>query len=256
MAIHPTAVIEPGATLGEGVEIGAYAFVGRGAFVGPGSRLHPHAMVIGRTFLGPRNEVHPFAVLGGDPQDKSYQGEETTLVVGEGNVFREHVTVNRGTAKDRKETRIGSFGLFMAGAHVAHDGLLGDRVILANQTLLAGHVTLGDGVVTGGGVMVAPFCRIGRLGFLAGGARVERDVPPFCIAQGDRARVRALNHVGLSRAEVPPEDVAVLDKAFSLVFRSGEPLAVALPQLGDLALHPLVRELSDALCETATRRRT
>ncbi len=247
MAIHPTAIVDPRACVGADVEIGAHAFVGAGVELGAGCRLLPHAVVLGPARLGARNEIHPFAVLGGAPQDKTYRGEPTTLSVGDDNVFREHVTVNRGTTKDRSETRIGSGGLFMAGTHVAHDCVVGDRVVLANGTLLAGHVVLDDGVVSGGGVMVAPFTRIGRVAFLAGGARVERDVPPFCMAEGDRARIRALNRVGLSRNGVAPDDIELLERAFSTLYRAGDPLLVALERLGALLDHALVRELRDAV---------
>ncbi|MFT3769034.1 MAG: acyl-ACP--UDP-N-acetylglucosamine O-acyltransferase [Minicystis sp.] len=247
-SIHPTAVVAPDATLGAGVSVGPFAIVEAGVQVGEGTRVDAHAILRSGTRLGARNVVHPFAVIGGDPQERTYAGEPTRLEIGDGNVFREHVTVHRGSPKGGGLTRIGSGCLFMAGVHVAHDCLVGDRIELANGTLLAGHVIVGDFVVAGGGVAVAPFVRVGSRAFLAAGAMVERDVPPFVIAAGDRARVRALNRVGLQRSGVPEASRAALERAFRLVFRGDAPRAVAAAALADDP-DPFVRELAAALAE-------
>lgn len=223
VAIHPAALVEPGAALGAGVKVGAFAIIEAGAEIGDNSLIEAHGVVRAGTSLGAECVVHPFAVLGGPPQDRRYAGEPTRLVIGARNVFREHVTAHRGTAHGGGETTVGSGGLFMAGVHLAHDVKVGDGVIFANGTLLGGHVTVGDYAVTGGQVAIAPFVRIGARAFLAGGAMVERDVPPFVIAAGDRARVRALNKVGLARGGVPEESRAALDRAFRAIFRSGAP---------------------------------
>ena len=212
--IHPSAVVHASAELADGVVIGPLCHVGEGVRLGEGTRLLAGAMVLGPTTLGARNVVHPYAVLGGEPQDKSHGGEPTRLIVGDDNVFREHVTVNRGTTKEAGVTTIGSGTLVMAGAHVAHDCVIGDGVILGNGTLLAGHVKVRDHVVTGGGVAVQPFLSIGQIAFLAGGAMVERDVPPFVIAAGDRARVRGLNKVGLARRGVALASIRALRKVY------------------------------------------
>jgi UDP-N-acetylglucosamine acyltransferase len=223
------------------VEVGAFAVVGAGVDVGPGCRLGASCVLEGPLELGPNNRVHSFAVLGAAPQDRSYAGEPTRLVVGEGNEFREHVTVHRGTVKDRALTRVGAGGLFMAGAHVAHDCQIGDHVTLANGTLLGGHVVLEDYVVTGGRAAVAPKVRVGAGAFLAAGAMVERDVPPFVIAAGDRARVRALNRVGLERMGVPASSVGALERAFRRLYHGGRPLREALASLEPgLAADPYV----------------
>lgn len=247
--IDPTAVVSSEAHLDDDVEIGPLCVVGPGVHLGRGTRLIANAVVLGPCSLGPGNVVHPGAVLGGEPQDRSYHDEPTTLAVGEGNVFREHVTVNRGTTKDRGETRIGSHGLFLAGSHVAHDCQVGDHVTLTNGTLLGGHVVIEDHVVTGGHVAVAPFVRLGEACFLAGGAMVERDVPPFVIAAGDRARVRALNRVGLLRCGVPEASVEALEKAFRQIFRAELPRATAASKLESdaIATDPYVRKLLKAL---------
>lgn len=252
--VHAWATVAAGATLGEGVEIGPYAVVGDGVALGDGTRLMPHAVVLGPTTLGARNVVHPFAVLGGEPQDKSHRGEPTRLVVGDDNVFREHVTVHRGTTKDRGETRIGSGCWLLAGAHVGHDATVGDGVVITNAALLGGHARVGDHAVVGGGVAVAPFAEVGRLAFLAGGACVERDVPPFVIAAGDRARVRALNVVGLSRHGVPDASIAALRALFRALFARGEPRAVALERLrAEPPADPLARELLAAVTAASSR---
>ena len=249
--IHPTAIVASSALLGEGVEVGPFAVIEDGVVVGAGTRIEAHAMVRRGTSLGVNNVVHPFAVLGGEPQDRRHAGESSTLSVGAGNVFREHVTVHRGTAHGGGVTRIGSDGLYMVSAHVAHDCQLGDAVILANATLLGGHVTLGDRVVTGGGVALAPFVRVGERAFLAGGAMVERDVPPFVIAAGDRARVRALHKVGLRRSGVPEASITRLEAAFVAIFRKGPRSLAAASLSGDN--DPFVRALAAAVLASPSR---
>ena len=248
--VHPLAVVAPDVELGDGAAVGPFAVIEPGVVVGEGTRIDAHAIVRAGTRLGARNVVHPFAVLGGEPQERGYAGEPTRLVVGDGNTFREHVTVHRGSVKGGGLTCIGHGSLFMAGVHVAHDCVIGDRLELANGTLLAGHVTLGDGVVTGGGVAIAPFVRVGARAFLAAGSMVERDVPPFVIAAGDRARVRALNQVGLARGDVPEASRAALGRAFRAIFRGELPRAVAAGALVDDP-DPCVRELAAFVVEAA-----
>ena len=216
--VHPSAVVESGAELGAGVSVGPFCFVGATVRLGARTRLIAHATVLGPCELGEDSLVFPYATLGAAPQDRSFSGEATALVVGDRSVFREHVTVHRGTKKGGGLTRLGNDCLLMVGSHVAHDCLLDDDVVLTNLTTLGGHVSVGKGAVCGGQVAVAPFVRLGELCFLAGGARVERDVPPFTIAQGDRARVRALNQVGLVRAGVSESSRAALERAFKLIF--------------------------------------
>lgn len=240
--VHPSAVVEPGTRLGEDVRIGPLCYVASEAEIGPRSELVAQATILGRTRLGADNQVFPSATLGAAPQDRSYSGEPTELVIGAGNVFREGVTVHRGTVKGGGITRIGSECLLMAGAHVAHDCVLGDRVVLTNNTVLGGHVIVEEGVTCGGHVAVAPFVRLGRLSFAAGGACIEHDVPPFVIVAGDRARVRALNVVGLRRAGVPDASMRALKSAFRHVFRGKAPRRVAVETLST-AGDPYVEEL-------------
>jgi UDP-N-acetylglucosamine acyltransferase len=242
--LHPTAVVSPCAKLGDGVVVGPLCVVGDDVEMGAGCKLLGSCTVLGPMRMGESNVVYPYAVLGGDPQDGSHAGQATRLEIGSGNVFREHVTVHRGTAKDRGTTRIGSEGLFMAGVHVAHDAVIGDGVTLANGTLLGGHVVVGDRVTTGGRAAIAPFVRIGEGAFIAAGAMVEIDVPPFVIVAGDRARVRALNRVGLRRQGVPDGSRRALATAFRTIYRGGAPLSEsirAVPE--DLARDPYVKKL-------------
>jgi UDP-N-acetylglucosamine acyltransferase len=246
--VHASAVVEPGARLGDGVVIGPFCHVAGDVELGAGCWLVSHVTLLGPARLGRYNRVFPFATIGAPPQDRSFAGEPTRLEVGDDNVFREQVTIHRGTLKGGGITRIGSRCLLMVGAHVAHDALVADDVVLTNLATLGGHVHVGAGAVLAGHVAVAPFVRIGRLSFLAGGARVERAIPPFVIAAGDRARVRALNEVGLSRAGVPEASRGALARAFRMIWRSGEPIARGLNTArAELGADACVRELLDFL---------
>jgi UDP-N-acetylglucosamine acyltransferase len=252
--IHATAVVSPRARLADGVAVGPLCVVGDDVELGPGCKLLASCTVLGPTRMGAGNIVHPYAVLGGDPQDRSHAGESTGLEIGARNVFREHVTVHRGTTKDRGTTLIGNDGLFMAGAHVAHDAAIGDGVTLANGTLLGGHVVVGDHVTTGGRAAIAPFVRIGEGAFIAAGAMVEVDVPPFVIMAGDRARVRALNRVGLRRQGVPDGSRRALAAAFRALFGNAVPRSQSIRAVpDDLARDPYVQKLVGFLARSLPR---
>lgn len=212
--VHPSAVIDPGATLGADVVVGPFCVVGAGAVLGAGTELMGHVWVGPRTILGKRNRVFPFAVLGAAPQSRAPSAERA-LVIGDGNVFREHVTVHTGTVQD---TTIGSDGLFMVGAHLAHDVQVGDHVTLSNAVQIAGHVIIEDHATFGGLAGVAQRVRVGESAFVAAGAMCEEDVPPFVIVQGDRARVRVLNKVGLRRRAIDEAEIEALERAFRAVF--------------------------------------
>jgi UDP-N-acetylglucosamine acyltransferase len=249
--IHESAVVDPGAELAPGVIVGPLCYVGAGVRIGEGTELVAQATLLGPTVIGRNNRVFPHVTLGSPPQDRSYAGEPTTLVVGDDNVFREGVTVHRGTVRGGFTTTIGSSGLFMVGAHVAHDCVVGDHVTLTNHTSLGGHVVVGDRVVIGGHVAIAPFCRIGEIAFAAGGAMIERDVPPFVIVAGDRARVRGLNRVGLLRAGIPEASRLQLLAAYKMLWLSGEPRAVAARAVAaELGHDPYVERLVRFLATT------
>jgi UDP-N-acetylglucosamine acyltransferase len=251
ITIHPTAVVSGRALLADGVVVGPLSVIGDDVELGAGCNLIASCTVLGPTRIGEGNVVHPYAVLGGDPQDRSHTGQATRLEIGCRNVFREHVTVHRGTTKDKATTIIGSDGLFMAGTHIAHDVIVGDGVTLANETLLGGHVMIGDRVTTGGRAAIAPFVRVGESAFIAAGAMVEIDVPPFVIVAGDRARVRALNRVGLRRQGVPDTSRRALAAAFRAIYRGPSTLTHAIRAVPeDLARDPYVQKLVGFLAGT------
>jgi UDP-N-acetylglucosamine acyltransferase len=241
--LHPTAIVDPRAELAPDVEVGPYAVVEAGVMIAEGCVLHAHAVVRGATSLGPRNVVHPFAVVGGEPQDKRHTGPARTLV-GEGNVFREHVTVHGGT--EGRSTRIGAGNLFMVGSHVAHDVEVGSQCVLSNGAQIAGHVKIGDWVTFGGLSGVAQYVRVGESAFVAAAAACERDVPPFVVVQGDRARVRGVNVVGLRRRGVPEESIAALRRAVHKLWLSQGTRAETLPEVAQMP-DPWVQRLVAAL---------
>jgi UDP-N-acetylglucosamine acyltransferase len=221
--IHPTAIVDARAELAPDVEVGPYCIVGPGVRIDEGTRLLGHVIVGGHSVIGKNNVLHPFAVIGGDPQIRKTAeriddagARVASLVIGADNVFREHVTV--GVSSGATPTSIGAKNLFMAGAHVAHDVVVGSHCVIANAVQLAGHVVVEDWVTFGGLSGVAQHLRVGQSAFVAAGAMCERDVPPFVIVQGDRARVRALNVVGLERRGLAPESIAKLKKAFARTF--------------------------------------
>lgn len=227
--VHPTAIIDPGAKIDPSVQIGPYAVIGEDVVIGAGTTIGAHAHVE-FTHMGKDNKILPGAFVGGPPQDLKYAGERTRLVMGDKNLVRECVTLNRGTSATG-ETRIGNGCLFMAYTHVAHDCRVGNGVILANSVPLAGHVEVGDGAIFGGSAAVHQFARIGRLVMISGGSMVGKDVPPFCMAQGDRAVLRGLNLLGLRRAGFKPDAVRALKEAYKTLFLSGRTMDQTLPEL-------------------------
>jgi UDP-N-acetylglucosamine acyltransferase len=242
--VHPRATVDPRAELADDVVVGPYAIVEGGARLGARCVLHAHAIVRGAAALGPGNVVHPFAVIGGEPQAKRRTDGPARVEIGEGNVFREHVTVHGGT--DGRTTRIGAANLLMVGAHVAHDAAIGSQCVLSNGVQLAGHVVVEDWVTFGGQSGLAQFVRVGESAFVAASAACERDVPPFVVVQGDRARVRGLNVVGLRRRGVPEGHILALRRAVRKLWLSGATRQEALRELEGEA-DPCVRRLVAAL---------
>lgn len=229
--VHPTAVVADGAELGEGVSVGAYAVVGPAARIGDRCRIMAHAVVDGHTELGPDCSVHPTAVVGGPPQDLKYSGEPTRLVVGARNMIREGVTLNIGTVHGGGVTRIGDDNIFMACSHVAHDCEVGNRVILANNVMLAGHVRVQDGAILNGGVGIHHFTTVGTLAYVGGLSRITKDVPPYHIVEGHPSRVRGVNVIGLRRAGLGEEAIAAVKQAYKLLYRSDLTMHDALARL-------------------------
>ncbi len=228
--IHPTAIVDPGARLGENVRVGAYCVIGPDVEVGDGCWLQHHASLCGPSQIGRDNRFFPFASIGQQTQDLKYSGEPTFLVVGNENTFREFATVHRGTSPNSC-TRIGDRGNFLAYSHIAHDCTVGDDVIISNNGTLAGHVEVGDRAVIGGLTAIHQFCRVGRLALTGGCSKIVQDVPPFLIADGNPAVIRGINKVGLERAGVPDETMRQLKEAYRLLYRSKLSLREAVKQM-------------------------
>jgi UDP-N-acetylglucosamine acyltransferase len=218
--LHPSAVVDPRAELAEDVEIGPHCVIGPQARIGRETRLLSHVTILGRVTLGEENRVFPGAVLGGDPQDISYRGSDTELLIGDRNVIRESVTINRATEKEDGLTSLGSDCLIMAGCHIAHDCRVGDRVIMANATLLGGHVHVHDDANLSAGVLVNHYSSIGSFSFTGALSRVLHDVPPYMLAEGNPSRPRCVNIVALSRNNFSPEAIEALAEAHRLLFRA------------------------------------
>ncbi len=229
--IHPTAIIHPGANLADNVTVGAYSVVGEHVKVGSGTTIASHVVIEGWTEIGSDNRIFQFSSIGAAPQDLKYAGEETWLKIGDRNRIREFTTLNRGTAEGGGVTTVGNDNLFMAYSHVAHDCIVNDHVILANGATLAGHVEVESTAILGGLAAVHQFCRIGCHTMISGGAMVTQDIPPYTVAQGDRAKTVGLNLVGLKRRGFTEDTVRGIKKAYRIIFRSGMRLEEALDQV-------------------------
>lgn len=229
--IHETAIIEPGARLGNNVSIGPWTYIGNDVEVGDNCEIGSHVVVKGPTRIGQGNRIFQFASIGEECQDKKYAGEPTELVIGDNNVFRECTTVHRGTIQDNSLTQIGSGNLFMAYVHVAHDCMIGDHNILANATSLAGHVHVGDHVILGGFTGVHQFCKIGSHAFTAVNSVVVQDVPPYVMAQGHNAIPRTINAEGLKRRGFTAEQISRIKRAYKLLYRQGLTLENAIAEI-------------------------
>ena len=225
MKIHPSAIISPHAELAQGVKVGPYSVIGDHVTIGRDTIIGPHVVIEGHTQIGERNSINPFTSIGLPPQDIGYRGEDTRLVIGNDNVIREYVTINRATVKENWETVIGNQNYIMAYAHIAHDCILGDNVIMSNVATLGGHITIGNHAVIGGLVAVQQFVRIGSFSFLGGKSGVDRDVPPFMITAGPRAKLYGINGKGLSRMGFSQESIDGLKKAYRIIWRENKRLS-------------------------------
>ncbi len=216
--IHPTAIVDPSAQIGENVVIGPFTCVGGEVVIGDGVELKSHVVLDGRTTIGRNCEIFPFASIGHRPQDLKYSGEDSVLNIGERNIIREYVTMNPGTQGGGMETRVGDDNLFMVGAHVAHDCIVGNHVIMANNATLAGHVIIGDFAIIGGLAAVHQFCRIGRHAMIGGMSGVENDIIPYASVMGGRASLSGLNLVGLKRRGFTKDEIGSLRVAYRQLF--------------------------------------
>lgn len=216
--IHPSAIVYPGAVIGEGTSVGPYSIIGSHVVLGKDNRVGPHVVLEGRTTIGDGNTIYQFASIGAAPQDLKYRGEPSELRIGNGNIVREYVTLQPGTSGGGMLTSVGDQNLFMANTHVGHDSHIGNRCVIANGAALAGHVTLADGVIIGGLSGIHQFVKLGSVSMIGAGAMVAQDVPPYCMAQGDRATIQGLNRVGLERNGGTKQDLAVLREVYRVVF--------------------------------------
>jgi UDP-N-acetylglucosamine acyltransferase len=232
-AIHPSAVVEDGARLGEGVAIGPFCHIGPQTALGDGVRLVSHVSLTGDTTVGARTAIFPFASVGHQPQDLKYRGEPVRLVIGEDCIIREGVTMNPGTAGGGSETIVGPRSVFLANAHVAHDCRIGEGVILSNNVMLAGHCQIGDFAILSGGAAAHQFARIGAHAFIGGLAGVEHDVIPFGIALGNRASLAGLNVVGLKRRGFSHETIHELRRAYKMLFNGGGTLRERVDEVAE-----------------------
>ena len=254
MEIHPTAVVSPGARLGDGVTVQAFSIVGENVTIGSGTVIGPHAVIDGWTTIGAGNQIGAFAAIGTPPQDISYKGERTEVIIGDGNVFREYVSVHRGTTRGRGATRIGSDGYFMAYSHVAHDCVVGDHVTMANAATLGGHVQVGDYASLGGLVAIHQFVRIGVHAFIGGKSGLRMDMPPYMLAFGAPAKLYGPNLVGLRRHGLSRAAIQALKESYRIIFRSGLAMEEAAETVRrEIEIFPEVENLLKFVTERSKR---
>jgi len=235
--IHPTAVVACEAEIGEGTIIGPYSVIGGAVRLGRRNRIGSHVVIDGNTTIGNDNQIYQFASIGAAPQDLKWQGEASTLAIGDRNIIREYATMQPGTDGGGGATIVGDDNLFMACSHVAHDCRIGNHVHLANAATLAGHIEVQDHANLAGLCAVHQFARIGAHAFVSGGAMVAQDVPPYCIVQGDRARLVGLNEIGLRRQGVAEDEILELRRAYRRLFHASDPLVLRLAALAESAGH-------------------
>lgn len=231
--IHPTAIINKNAEIDEGVSIGPYCIIEDKVKIRKGTKLLMHVVIQGNTEIGENCTISPFASIGGPPQDLTYKDEDTTVIIGNNNIIKDYVTINRGTPHGGAITKVGNGNFIMAYSHIAHDCKVGNNVIMANCATLAGHVEVDDFVIFGGLCAVHQFCKIGKYAFVSGLTGVPKDIPPFIIAAGSRSKPYGLNVVGLERHGFSKEELSKLKKAYRILFRSSLPLETSLKIIQD-----------------------
>ncbi len=246
--IHPSAIIDKSAKLDIGVTVGPYSVIGADVEIKSGSVIGSHVLIEGPSLIGKQNKIFSFATIGGDPQDKKYDGEKTYLEIGDNNIFREGVTVNRGTAQENSKTIIGSGNLFMAYVHVAHDCVVEDDVVMVNNSAIAGCVRLEKGVILGGFSLIHQFCNIGAYSFSAMGSAVSKDVPAFVRVSGNPAKARGLNTTGIARLNMTKESSKSLKEAYKILYMRKIPLDEARKEIKKSFNHiPEINLLLDSI---------
>ncbi|QLI80081.1 acyl-ACP--UDP-N-acetylglucosamine O-acyltransferase [Chitinibacter fontanus] len=233
--IHPTAVVDATATIADGVTIGPFSIVGPNVSIGRDTVIESHCVISGHTQIGAGNRFYPYCAIGCDPQDKKYANEPTQLVIGDRNTFFHNVTVSTGTAQDNGITTVGNDNWVMAYAHIAHDCIVGNNVILANGATLAGHVNVGDFAILGGLTAVHQFCVIGQHTMAGGGSIIVQDLPPFVICEGNRAVARGFNSEGMKRRDFKEAEIKAVKSAYRMLYRSGLPYEDVVAQISEQA---------------------
>jgi len=247
--ISKLAIVEDGAIIGENVTIGAFAIIGSEVELEDGVVVHEGAQVKGKTTIGKNTQIHSYAVVGNIPQDVSYKGETGELIIGENNIIREFATINLPTLKQDKRTVIGDNNYIMAYCHIAHDCILGNNIILANNATLAGHVEIGDFTVVGGLTPIHQFVKIGESVMVGGASAVSQDIPPYCLAEGNRAKLKGLNLVGLRR-RFQRSDVDALRSAYAKIFRSSKPIKESVQEVMQESDNDKVKNLCEFIINT------
>jgi UDP-N-acetylglucosamine acyltransferase len=249
--IHETALVDPAARIADDVEIGAFSIVGPKVTIGPGSRIGPHVVVTGRTTIGENTRIFQFASIGEEPQDKKYAGEDTELIIGDNTTIRELCTFSRGTVQGGGKTIIGNNNWIMACVHIAHDCILGDNIIMANNASLAGHVTVGDWAILSGYSLIHQFCNVGEHSFTSFASHVNQSIPPYVTVSGEKAKAKGVNTEGLKRRGYTPEQIQQVRRAYKVLYRSGLRLEEARSKLEEMAQdHAEVRPLVEFLDTT------
>ena len=234
--IHEKALVDPAASIAEDVEIGAFSIVGPKVTIGPGSRIGPHVVVTGRTTIGKNTRIFQFASIGEEPQDKKYDGEDTELIIGDNNTIRELCTFSRGTVQGEGKTIIGNNNWIMACVHIAHDCVLGDNIIMANNASLAGHVSVGNWAILSGYSLIHQFCSVGEHSFTSFASHVNQSIPPYVTVSGEKARARGINIEGLKRRGYSREQIQQVRRAYRVLYRSELSLEEARKELETMAV--------------------
>ena len=234
--IHSTALVDPSAQLADDVEVGAFSIIGPKVRIDSGSRIGPHVIVTGRTTIGKNTRIFQFASIGEEPQDKKYADEDTELIIGDNNTIRELCTFSRGTVQGGGKTIIGNNNWIMAAVHIAHDCILGDNIIMANNASLAGHVTVGDWAILSGYSLIHQFCNVGEHSFTSFASHVNQSIPPYVTVSGEKARAKGVNTEGLKRRGYSSEQIQMVRRAYKVLYRSGLRLEEAKEQLAEMAI--------------------
>jgi len=246
--IHPTALVDPKAELADDVEVGAYSIIDAKVRIDAGTRVGPHAVITGRTTIGKNNRIFQFTSVGEEPQDKKYKGEDTELIIGDGNTIRELCTFSRGSMQGGGVTRIGNDNWIMACVHIAHDCILGNDIIMANNSALAGHVTIGDHAILSGYSLIHQFCSIGEHSFTSFASHVNQSIPPYVTVSGEKASVKGINSEGLKRRGFTPDQIRQVRRAYKAIYRENLSLEDAIAKLEEMATDSVeIRPLVDFL---------